>query len=387
MDALQTAITALIKSGLTGEAVTLPEGVPLEELERQVQRHSLVSLVYPGACSCGADPALLKKWHLIYCRHMIKSMNQMETVQRICAAFDAEQIDYMPLKGASMKALYPRPEMRTMGDADILIRVEQQDRIRPIMEGLGLTEKNETDHEWIWYNDFLYLELHKRLIPSYNKDFFAYYGDGWQLARPAEGTRWDMRPEDEMVFLFTHFAKHVRDGGIGCRHVTDLWVFRRAHPELDETYIHGVLETLQLCEFYDNMCRVLAMWFESGEPDTITELITQYIFTSGNWGTRERQTTQNRIRRSKDFILRDNARALYLFDAAFPPLNEMREKYTVLKKAPVLLPLVWIYRPFYKIFCERGTLKKQEQNLRALSAGNLRAQKQLMHDMGLDFNF
>lgn len=39
-------------------------------------------------------------------------------------AFDAGGIDYMPLKGSILKDLYPRHEMRMMGDADILIRME-----------------------------------------------------------------------------------------------------------------------------------------------------------------------------------------------------------------------------------------------------------------------
>ena len=55
---------------------------------------------------------------------------------------------------------------------DILIRPEQYDRIVPILEQLNFREKNETDHELVWIHDDLYLELHKRLIPSYNKDFY-----------------------------------------------------------------------------------------------------------------------------------------------------------------------------------------------------------------------
>ena len=35
---------------------------------------------------------------------------------------DENGIDYMPLKGACLKLIYPQPELRLMGDADILIK-------------------------------------------------------------------------------------------------------------------------------------------------------------------------------------------------------------------------------------------------------------------------
>ena len=58
-----------------------------------------------------------------------------------------------------------------------------------------------------------------------------------------------MTPEDEFIYLFTHFAKHYRDGGIGCRYVVDLWVFLRNNPTMDPEKIKRELDKLQLREF------------------------------------------------------------------------------------------------------------------------------------------
>ena len=148
-----------------------------------------------------------------------------------------------------------------MGDADILIRLEQYDRIRPILESQGFTEQTETDHELIWNDEELCLELHKHLIPSYNRDYYDYFGNGWQLAAADAHGRCAMDPEDTFIFLLVHFAKHYRDGGIGLRHITDLLVFRRAHPVMDEGYIRTALERLELTEFYRHICRLLDYWF------------------------------------------------------------------------------------------------------------------------------
>ena len=71
------------------------------------------------------------------------------------------------------------------------------------MESLGFAEKLESDHELIWQKPSAYIELHKRLIPSYNQDYYAYYGEGWNLAKKCDGTRYSMTDEDQMIYLFT----------------------------------------------------------------------------------------------------------------------------------------------------------------------------------------
>ena len=170
-------------------------------------------------------------------------------LDKVFAAFDEHHIDYLPLKGVLLKHIYPKAEMRSMGDADVLIRVDQYDRIKPLMPPLGFAEVTESDHELIWQSEVLHLELHKRLVPSYHEAEFAYFGDGWDRAVKLQGCRYDMKPEDEYVFLFAHFAKHYVDGGIGIRHALDLWVYRRTNPDLDNAYIQTELKKLKLERF------------------------------------------------------------------------------------------------------------------------------------------
>ena len=58
--------------------------------------------------------------------------------------------------------------MRTMGDADILIKTEQYERIVPIMNRLGYLPGVESNHECVWdKKNMLHVELHKMLIQSY----------------------------------------------------------------------------------------------------------------------------------------------------------------------------------------------------------------------------
>lgn len=389
MNEIQKGIMILLKSAVTKEALPLPEGFDIEAAYPQIKRHHMATLAFDGAVRCGVPRHLpvMQKLFQSYCKALMVSEGQLRELDRIFAAFAENGIDYMPLKGCNMKARYPKPELRMMGDADILIRMEQYEKIIPIMESLGFTRRHETDHELVWQSEGLYLELHKRLIPSYNKDYHAYFGDGWQLAKQKDGTRCTMTAEDEFVYLFTHFAKHYRDGGIGCRHVVDLWVFLREYPELEEACIRRELRKLQLLEFYDNIRCLISVWFDGAPSDEKMEVMTQFLFSSGSWGEETVRVLSRAVRDSRHSVLGFSGRLVYLWQTAFPGVELLRDKYTVLQKAPWLLPLVWLVRPFYKVLFEWKTLKRQKRNLEALGQEDLELRQEMLHYVGLDYHF
>lgn len=388
MNVLQRGLITLLKSGITGQCCALPEGFSLEAAEPLLKKHHMANLVYMGACHCGIskETPLMQSLFIGYCREMVRSQAQMDAAGKIFAAFDASGIDYMPLKGSKLKGLYPAPELRYMGDADILIHVEQYPKIVPIMQSLGFTPGKESDHELVWRSKALIVELHKRLIPSYNEDYAPYFGDGWGRAKPEYGTRYTMTTEDEFVFLFTHFTKHYRDGGIGCRYVADLWLYRRANPQMDEAYIRRELESLGLLEFYENVLHLMAAWFEDAPSSVKMDFMTEFIFASGSWGAVESRVLSAAVKDTNHSGGRGGKRK-YLARKLFPGVNALKHKYTVLQKHPGMLPLVWVYRPFYKVLFERRSLTRKQKNLDAITEENIASQKQMLNYVGLDYHF
>lgn len=386
MTTIQTGITALLKSAITGVPQQLPAGFDIQTAAPLIQRHHMVSMAYIGALTCGIpqqDP-LMQQFFRSYCKVLQISERQMQALERVFAAFEKNGIDYMPLKGTNMKQLYPKPELRIMGDADVLIQMEQYEKIIPIMESLGFTPKMESDHELSWQSADLYLELHKRLIPSYNEEYYAYYGDGWEFARLQSGSRFAMTPEDSFVYLFTHFTKHYRDGGIGCRHVVDLWVYLRSYLNLDEAYIQRELEKLKLLEFYQNMRRLITVWFEGAAADDKTDFMTEFIFASGSWGAMDSGAISMGLRNAKrggSF----GSKLIYVWRHLFPGVALLKYKYTVLQKVPWLLPVVWVIRPFYKVFAEWGSVMQHKRKLDLMSQENIDERRQMLQYVGLEF--
>ena len=389
MNTTQKGIITLLKSAVTGEKLPLPADFTLESAAELIKKHSLVTLCYQGASLCGipADSELMRGFFAGYYQSLVKSERQMAAVKKIFRAFEENDIDYLPLKGVKMKPRYPKPELRVMGDADVLIRMEQYEKIVPIMEALGFQAGEETDHELPWRSGSLYLELHKRLIPSYNEDYYAYFGDGWRLARKGEGCCYDMTAEDEWIYLFTHFAKHYRDGGIGCRHVTDLWVYWRGHPGMDMAYVRGELEKLQLLEFHENILRLLAAWFEDAPLDEKSDFITEYIFVSGNFGLLENRALSQNLKAVKKTRSARREWLHQLREALCPGHNIIDRQYPVLEKHPYLLPLFWVVRIFDKLLFQRNVVERRRRTLKVFTQENLDSHHAALNYVGLDFHF
>lgn len=391
MDSKQRGVINIVYSALTGKKVSLPESFEFSEAVKIARRHKIEVLFYYGALNCGLgqEEPLMQELFMLVCGNIAVSEQQLYAVKEIFSAFNEQKIDYLPLKGTVLKELYPKPEMRSMGDADILIKTEQYDKIKAVMQKLGYTEIVESDHEFIWNKQNVHIELHKRLIPSYNKDYYEYFGYGWQLAIESENgtTEFKMSDEDQMIFLFTHFAKHYRNSGIGIRHIVDLWVYRQNKTKLNEDYIERELKKLQLNDFYVNILKTLEVWFGDGQDNDKTDLITQIIFNSGVYGTHETRVLSNAYKKTISGENVKNVRITAFLKTAFLPYKFMADKYPVLKKIPILLPIMWVVRFFDILIFKRDKIKTQINDFETSSAERITDYGQALNYVGLDFNF
>ena len=388
MERFQKDVAGIIKAALLDEKYELSADFEIEKAAALAKKHGIEVMLYYGLLKCDADNTLpvMKHLFLLTLQNVAVSERQLYTTKCVYDAFDKCNIDYMPLKGTLLKNIYRKSEMRSMGDADILIKPEQYEKIKPIMQELGFENKTESNHEYIWQNKAACIELHKRLIPSYNKDFYAYFGDGWRLAKIKNGSRYEMTEEDQMIYLFTHYAKHYRDAGVGIRHIVDLWVYRNKNTNMDDGYIKEELEKLQLYDFYSNTIRALDCWFGEGESDAVTDFITNIIFNSGVYGTKEANILSEALKISKTHSTKNVKRQKSL-RLIFPKYDNMCGRYAFLKKAPVLLPVMWVVRIFDVLLFKRQAIKTNRENIKIMSEDNVDAYQQALNFVGLDFNF
>ncbi len=391
MDIQKLGVISLIKAAVTGQASEIPDGFDLELALDTAKKHQITSMLYYGAANSGFDRTapVMKKLFLDLCKCIAVSERQKFEVGSVLKAFSEKGIDHMPLKGTLLREMYPQADMRLMSDADILIKTEQYENIRPIMLELGFSESVESNHEYIWKKEGIVIELHKRLIPSYNKDYYAYYGNGWNQALPSETVphRYEMSDEDQMIYLFTHFAKHYRGGGIGLRHITDLYVYRRFVGDLDEDYIRKELNKLKTYEFYNNITDTINVWFDGACANEKTDIITDVIFSSGVYGVDSQRRIAETVTLEKNDSIIKNAKQQRIFRLVFPSLENMKLHYKFLKKAPFLLPATWVMRLFKILFFKGNKAKRYYNNMKKISSKDINDYKRGLDSVGLHFDF
>ncbi len=381
---VQAAIT-LIKSAITGRAMVLPEGYSMQQAQHLLQEQGLLPIGYVGAVNCGypAEDEIMLFLVDYYCMEAVKSEQQMERIRLVCEAFEENGIDYMPVKGAIIKTMYPSHELRGMSDADILIREEQYSRIHPVMEKLGFREAGESDHEHIWETEYLKVELHKRLMPTYHKDYYSYFGEGWDLAKVQNGHRWAMTEEDAFIYNFIHFAKHYRDAEGSSRFIVDLWVHKQCRPDMDMTYIRRKMADMKMETFFDNILRVMEAWFEDGAWDEVTERITQVLFNIDAQERKTANTVAKSVHMAHDYGDSRKAERAGTIRKIFPDRDHINWSYPQWKKVP--LPIAWVLRWFYLLFFRRKAIKKKSQQPHVTAEQRENYRKDLEY-VGLEFS-
>lgn len=389
MDALQRGIITLLRSGLTGEKLSLPEGFDLEEAYPILCAHQVHTLAYEGAVCCDVSKLLpeMKELFQRYCQCIVHSERQMQAVERVFGAFEANGIEYLTVKGCHMKKLYPKPELRLMGDADVLIHVSEYAKISAVLCELGYQEVSESEKDYGWTSPELFMEIHHKLIGSSDQDFYRYFGDGWKLAKPVSGVCHALSPEDEYLYLVMHLAKHYRNGGIGLRHVTDLWVYRRAYPGMDESYILKGLREIHLADFHQNLWRMIKVWFEGYPEDDVTAFMTDVIFRSGSWGNSEKSKLSVALRNKNATGSVTGGKIKRIWNGFFPPYGVMWQKYPILKKHPALLPVFWPVRWATAVLFRRDNLRRQYEELQLANLDAIQIYQQALNYVGLDFHF
>lgn len=389
MDVTQRGIITLIRSSLTGEKLSLPEKFDLEAAYPYIIRHGVLAMAYDGALRCGLDKKMpvMQKMFQGYLKCMLHSEGQLKMLGRVCKALEEHGFDYLLLKGSLLKYMYPKPELRQMGDADILIRKEQYDGICFVMEKLGFQNTSQGFYDNGWNSPELYVELHHGFSKPYNSDFNDYLGNGWQRAlKSSQGNHChEYSAEDHFIYLFVHFTKHYRDGGIGLKHAADLWVYRKQNPSMDVSYVEAELEKMGLLTFYGNVVRMISVWFEDAEPDDVAEFVAQTVFCSGAFGTGEAIRKAASLRAANKTGAAKRAKVWRMVRMLFPGRVSMLPRYPILKDHPALLPILWPVRWGSALLFRRDNIQKQREYARETSEETIESYRQALSYVGLNY--
>lgn len=358
------------------ETMPEPDGVDFGKLFAIAEAQGLSCMLYHALYKLGmdrVDPStadMLRKTHMAYVQH---SVNQELEYYKAAAAFEANGIDYMPLKGWYTRELYPDPVMRYMGDIDILIRPEASKRVNGIMLALGYNCESFMQHDDDTYRKGgVMVEIHRMLDTEGLRDP-ALYRDPFALASESESNGHCRRMGLENAYLYTlvHGMKHFMYGGTGLRTLLDIYLYlKQERIKNTHFYIENCAGRMGISSFVSNMERLAERTFGSAEPVAEGELdedsisLINFLLCSGSGGKSSTLDMALLDRSGKGG--KGGSRRSYLFRMIFPTLASMKKRDPILKKAPVLLPVMYVRRWLQLIFTRRDHLKNSIERYNAI---------------------
>ena len=343
--------------------ITLPPSCSAEKLYEAGKKHSVLPILFQVLCRQGSDckdnsGKVMELFKKAYISAVYLASLQDCSLEELGEKLTERGIGYVPVKGSVIKKLYPEPDLRTMGDLDLLIQEKDRAAADEIMKSLGYERQGLGSNVWTYKRGMVTFEIHVNLAGKKywnDVDYIEYFSKLFQKSRPIEGkTERHLTLEDHFLFLCFHLAKHLCSAGAGIRMILDIALYvKHYQKQMDWDYIWQEADKLQLKEVIENLIFICKQWFHiettvsSKKMETQTQsLFEEYVLSGGVFGF-ERDDSIRRLRKgireegSNGKLLVKIRALLYM---AFPDRKHMKDFLPALEKYPVLLPMAWVKR-------------------------------------------
>lgn len=376
LDNNERYLITLLKNLLFAQEIEeKPEDVSFEEVLRIAKNHSIANMVYYAILKLKNKPnkEILSLWQHEYTVGQIKDTFQKREAGILKDEFEKNRIKNIFLKGIFLKKLYPKSDMRTMSDIDILILPEDRENCKNMLEKLGYSAKAYgVGREDIFLKKpAMNLEIHNNLFDESDKVCYNYFLDMslMKKAKKLSEYSYDFSFEDHFIYNLVHTIRHFKSLGTGIKNVMDHWLYiKKLGDKLDWNYINRALRELNILEFHEKLYYLGEVWFEDKESNEVIENLGRYILDSGVYGKVE------------NYGINKGAK-----DLLFPSVDTMKDKFPILKEKEYLLPFYYIVRGI-KTLKIHGIDKVKRALKSAIfsSKEDIDERKKLYRDIGLD---
>ncbi len=361
MTQTETTLLSLLRRALFGlETAPIPADTDFDLLLREAAHHTVIPMVYDALTPserAQMPPELSQMWHMTVMRTLWQNEQTAAEQRRVLGLLQSAGLPCVILKGSSSAMHYPKPELRTSGDIDLLLSPTHIDRAQELLLAQGYALSHNEDgtgsHRALRRGPFI-LELHyapSGLPQTPTGDALRAYFLGAEGAPLIRDSLPILPPEKRAVLLLAHKLEHVTTSGLGLRHLCDWAAF--VARELDEDlwrsltpalksfglYRFGEIAT-RACVEHLGLSPDAAPWCLGVEPG-LADALVEDILLSGNFGHKENRYGQR--------LFTDVGSGNRVSSFLRTGLRVCREQWDPCRKCALLLPvapavLLWRYR-------------------------------------------
>lgn len=263
-------------------------------------------------------------------------------------------IAFVGLKGCVLRNMYPVPELRTMGDFDVLVKEADLTKIREIFLERGYKIENDI-YGIICKKGIVYWEIFTTIAGEFSinpekwdKLYYSETTEMYGITCPA--------PTYFFLHLIIHTGKHLVGSGAGIRNFCDIALFLRQYKEeIDFNIIEEACREQGYFKVYEYIMAVMKQFWDieldMKIPQKDVDALFDYMLLYGIYGKHDNSVVSQLIKRKNE----DESFVRKLF---FPSVYVLENRYKYLKKYPFLLPIAWVHRFFSGIFRLKYSVKQ-----------------------------
>lgn len=293
---------------------------------------------------------------------LFNAVQQEESIEEMQSSFRKNSITLVFFKGAEIRAYYPMPQLRTMGDIDCLIPEKDRKKAHKLMLDMGYECNLSEGNVWTYNKNSVNIEIHTKIAENNignGFDYQKYFSDAINCCENINNALC-LNKEYHLCLLIYHIAKHLSSTGAGIRMIYDVAVFLKHYEkELDNKKVKKMLTETHLMKTAKVIIALCDKWFETeffsnhDYSQEIPEGLEEYIIRGGTFGFETHNTGD--IYRRKALNQKEKKSILpyriqVLKDYFFPSSDYLERYLPASKKYKWLLPAAWFCRLIVGVF-------------------------------------
>ena len=364
----------LISSHLNNEIPEAPENINFEELFKVSDIQSMTAIAAVELKKLRNENKLSKDEFSPFNQVLGLTIQNYEYKIKGIALLDKaltdNKIRHMFVKGASIRPLYPVPEVRTSGDTDVIIESDKLDVVSQLLidNGFELIRDLGIECDMTYcgeeYEIKRYLEYHNKACEDIYNDVFSD-----SISVTTDGITYCLKPLYHLVYITYHILKHFKSGGAGIRQLTDIDVVLR-NNDIDINEYFSICKKIEIEKSAKVLVALAKKWFNTPvsfdyaiDPG-LEEMLENVMLSGGpfgygisNVGTARLMNTINKSDDNSSFSSVKAVLGLFVIDR-----NSLYKSYKFARERHILLPAAYFARLYEAVF------KRGKQNVKHIKS-------------------
>ena len=364
----QNSVLVLLRRALWSEPVSFDCGnFDWLKIETEATRHSILALIY------GASTPLKKHisseryqaWRKCTLSWVVNSHKLIDDQDELTELLENANITYAILKGTSVSRYYPVPDLRILGDIDLLVRPEDIEQVDQILLSSGYSKRASDDviHHEYWRANTL-VEVHFALMNTPDscggrkaEQIADQCLDNIEKATLGDHSFFVLTEPFQAFSLLLHMQRHMLISGIGLRQIADWAVYidkadyalleKETIPILQKTGLFQYAKVLtKMCVLFLGLDEEKVQWCCDADNELCCRLWKKVL----QWGSLGQEDIEGMGNLFTDRKKVGNRGGSYIVNL-ISLLNRIAyREFPWTENKRFFLPVMWIYIPIRYVF-------------------------------------